>query len=92
MNCCGCPFCILKGTEQIESVLSIEGFIWYNNMNYSVKEKKSMTVLKYLFAVLVTLPILFLGVFLMKRYSIELRKTNKNVERKAEANRKGNRK
>ena len=43
-----------------------------------------MTVLKYLFAVLVTLPILFLGVFLMKRYSIELRKTNQNVERKAE--------
>ena len=42
-----------------------------------------MTVLKYLFAVLVTLPILFLGVFLMKRYSIELRKTNQNVERKA---------
>ena len=40
MNCCGCPFCILKGTEQIESVLSIEGFIWYNNMNYSVKEKE----------------------------------------------------
>lgn len=51
-----------------------------------------MTVLKYLFAVLVTLPILFLGVFLMKRYSIELRKTNQNVEIKAEANRKGNRK
>ena len=38
-----------------------------------------MTVLKYLFAVLVTLPILFLGVFLMKRYSIELRKTNQNA-------------
>lgn len=92
MNCCGCPFCILKGTGQIESVLSIKGFIWYNNMNYSVKEKKSMTVLKYLFAVLVTLPILFLGVFLMKRYSIELRKENQNAERKAEANRKGNRK
>lgn len=40
VNCCGCPFCILKGTEQIESVLSIEGFIWYNSMNYSVKEKR----------------------------------------------------
>ncbi len=51
-----------------------------------------MTVLKYLFAVLVTLPILFLGVFLMKRYSIELRKTNQNAEKEAELNRKGSRK
>ena len=51
-----------------------------------------MTVLKYLFAVLVTLPILFLGVFLMKRYYIELRKTNQNAEKEAELNRKGSRK
>lgn len=64
----------------------------FNLILQSAEGKKSMTVLKYLFAVLVTLPILFLGVFLMKRYSIELRKTNQNVERKAEANRKGNRK
>lgn len=45
-----------------------------------------MIILKYIFAILVTMPILFLGIYLLRRYSQEVKKKtarNGDVRRKS---------
>lgn len=39
-----------------------------------------MTLLKYIFAILVTLPILFLGFYLLRQYSGEIKSKNSSAD------------